>query len=1212
MASILLSGVGSAVGGMIGGPLGAKLGATLGMMAGNAVNNALVGGNNYQVTGARLSDLAVQTSSYGKSVPILFGQARFAGNVIWSLPIKEHESRTESSAGGKGGGGRRASVTSITYTYSVTLAIALCEGEIDEIVNIWADAKNITHELPNFRIYKGSEDQMPDPIIEAHEGVGKTPAYRGLSYIVIEDFPLFDYGNRIPNFTFEAKRKAKSNNNDNYMSVEDRVESICIVPGSGEFVYDTQVQYKSYGERIGDSHIQSGKSNAINMNNFYNKADSLVSLDQLQNTCKNIKWAAPVVGWFGTSLDIEKCSIRPGVEFKDNIYTTPDLWQVAGTLREAAHQITLRDGSPIYGGTVSDISIVRYIEELRRRGLKIMFYPMIFIDAHDKPWRGHMTGNPEDVDEFFTKEDGYNAFILHYAKLVAGKVDAFIIGSELKKITTIRDKSGKFVAVDHLIQLAKKVKAILGSETLVTYAADWSEYHHSEGGWRGLDDLWASEYIDFIGIDAYFPLTEKAGENICEEEVLDGWDSGECYDFYFQRERRSKIPISPEYALKNIRYWWENHHYNPDGSKTSWVPKSKKIWFTEFGFPSVDGATNQPNIFFDPEAFDGGIPAHSSGETDFHVQRAAINATLKRWEDCDMVENLFLWTWDARPYPHYPTLSKIWADGAKWEKGHWVNGKFGLSKLTDILAEICAMAGIEKDKVCFTKISDIVDGFVLDEVVRVKDVVSLLSRFYFFDVVEENGKIHFISSKHVNKERVDHLDLIYHSNKDLLNIIRKEEQRLPQRIELIYSDKTLNYHQNVARVENYYTASSNSSLVRGNIVLNPKAAKEKADIIMTNAWNARHMYQFVLPFKYSHLKPSDLVYLSFEGQEYSIKITSITLADNRRLEIQGYSEDLSVYSNRYNPGIVYESNKIDTSNAEYISYILDIPAKMDSVSDRCCVYIAVAAKSGKFSPVSLYGIEGSAYKHMSVVMQEATIGYAFDALPNSHSEIFDYNSKIKVSLISGELSSITDDEMLNGDNTAMIGDEIVQFKNAELIQENQYILSGFLRGRRATEKFVSSHKEGERFILLNEAINEVEIPHRYLGSTLQYKISADLENLDEININEFLFEGSSLKPISPVHVYHKQMSEEFTEIYWTRRSRIKGELRNYGDVPLCEEKELYEIEIYHGQTIILTSEVSICSFVCKTDVFEKASKVVVYQISSIVGRGEPAIYKIGE
>ncbi|WP_341758026.1 glycoside hydrolase TIM-barrel-like domain-containing protein [Candidatus Tisiphia endosymbiont of Ditula angustiorana] len=133
------------------------------------------------------------------------------------------------------------------------------------------------------------------------------------------------------------------------------------------------------------------------------------------------------------------------------------------------------------------------------------------------------------------------------------------------------------------------------SNVLVTYAADWSEYHHTQDGWYNLDKLFASEYIDFVGIDAYFPVTRSINSGILPEEIMKGWQSGEGYD-YFIDENNSQRQLSAEYAWKNLRYWWENYHRNPDGIITEWQPKMKKIWFTEFGFPSIDKATNQPNI----------------------------------------------------------------------------------------------------------------------------------------------------------------------------------------------------------------------------------------------------------------------------------------------------------------------------------------------------------------------------------------------------------------------------------------------------------------------------------------------------------------------------------------------------------------------------------------------------------------------------------------
>ena len=63
---------------------------------------------------------------------------RFAGNVIWSKNICEHINTSSNTSGGKGGGGGSSTSTTTNYTYNISLAIALCEGEIEGINNVWA------------------------------------------------------------------------------------------------------------------------------------------------------------------------------------------------------------------------------------------------------------------------------------------------------------------------------------------------------------------------------------------------------------------------------------------------------------------------------------------------------------------------------------------------------------------------------------------------------------------------------------------------------------------------------------------------------------------------------------------------------------------------------------------------------------------------------------------------------------------------------------------------------------------------------------------------------------------------------------------------------------------------------------------------------------------------------------------------------------------
>lgn len=210
MARLAISVVGAAAGFAIGGPLGAQIG----WMAGSIVGNLVLGADGPQAEGPRISDLMVQSSAEGVGIPIVFGRARLAGNIIWAQPIKE--TRHEEEVGGKGMGGGG---TQISYTYSVSFAVGLCEGVITGVRKIWADSKlifdvsggatadtlNVSYERAKVvRVYSGGETQTADPTIQSFEGAANTPPYRGLAYLVFEDLELADFANHVPNITVEV------------------------------------------------------------------------------------------------------------------------------------------------------------------------------------------------------------------------------------------------------------------------------------------------------------------------------------------------------------------------------------------------------------------------------------------------------------------------------------------------------------------------------------------------------------------------------------------------------------------------------------------------------------------------------------------------------------------------------------------------------------------------------------------------------------------------------------------------------------------------------------------------------------------------------------------------------------------------------------------------------------------------------------------------
>jgi hypothetical protein len=291
-------------------------------------------------------------------------------------------------------------------------------------------------------------------------------------------------------------------------------------------------------------------------------------------------------------------------------------------------------------------------------------------------------------------------------------------------LNRIRDGGGSYPAILYWRQIAAEAKARLGSGCIVTYAADWSEYRYHDRGWANvdfpLDALWADPNIDVVGIDAYFPLTDAPRAMHDKDAIAAGCATGELIDYYDPTpadrdlDRRGfdpqRAPIDDRFwAIKDIRHWWETTHMPrvagvPTGPPSPWVPQGKPIWFTEYGFPSVNCATNQPNVFIDAKSVESFAPYYSNRAVDRTVQRAAIEATEIFWNDPannpissvyggPMVGPRFVWCWDARPYPYFPSLTNVWSDGKNFRLGTGSKARSAIcgSRLSSVTSA-CAQA----------------------------------------------------------------------------------------------------------------------------------------------------------------------------------------------------------------------------------------------------------------------------------------------------------------------------------------------------------------------------------------------------------------------------------------------------------------------------------------------------------------------------------------
>jgi hypothetical protein len=1214
-----------------------------GLAAGAAVGQT-IGSLVFQprLNGPRLADTQIMNSTNGAPIPFGYGGFRISGQVIWSSGIVETETN-QSQSGGKGG---MFSPTTTVYTYTISVAIAFCEGPAT-ITRIWGDSKLIydttskgavssdtldtglqntskgdtgaqtTVVIPI--IYQGSSTQMPDPTIQASEGIDQTPAFRDLCYIVYNDLPLADFGNRLPNIRAElSTATVQAYIKDTYPPIDLDVPTLG--GGGGTSIY---AQTFCFVDPVGRVAIILDAAGA-----------SAQAIDLATTNTEPLEsWQANTMYPLGSQIldsagNVETVTHTTGSGFSD--HTTQPVWTVGGEME------TTNDNDLVWTNTGPGPEAILVTA-------KGVLNPTLnsdeSINGGDYAINLPLAAGVDTRGHFWACFDIASPGTSHFYAVEFEQMDA----------TTAQT----FVAIAR-VQMPGPIAAMSFAQINGT---DWLYFTtQSNFGGGGIVYRVHAEGAAIDDQASWIPVTNT------------GSVSGPAYP-----------AIDPTTGIVYVIS-------NPGGGAyewnvTVWDPRGGGGQPTAFQFHG-DAAHGQ-GIACMFDSIDQSLIVFTNNGSIYKVDVAtmtviasaagvvapAVAANLPKW-NCGTVPGLGLFVaqdgsnnliyinhstlaiaqtvaeqeWfaatfggdftDAQLDP--VTLSLVCSPSD--EAGNYGTFAFRIylnrqtvpgKTLDQIVQDICSRAGLADDLMDVTALaSTTVLGYAVTRNSDAKSVMVPLTAAFFFDAVESDFILKFVPRGGAVAMTIAEADLGLEADGFELQETIAQEHDLPKAIEVLYADPTLDYQtgkQRAARPARVVKTKTKSVLELP-LTMNGDTAAQIADIYLKTIWNERNQYAFKLtPPKYMVLDSTDVVEIIYEGSPYISRLIKNTIGQDFVTEYNGCSEDPEGYIStaKGNNGTGFPIQVINPA-APTTLYMLDLPLLADTDSPPAGssgYYFAMASRGpGWAGGVLFFSPDSSNYTQVGFsnsAIVFGSVGVATPAPPApSGAWVLDQTTTIRVGISRGTaLSSTTLINLLNGANAFILGDELMQFLTATLNSDGSYTLSNLLRGRRGTEWAASQHVSGETALFLPFGLHRNNVPTSLVGLSQFYEAATVGQSRTLASPQNITLQGNDLKPYAPCHITGARDGSNNLTVDWTRRTRLGGDvdwLDGVVDVPLSEASEAYSVDIVSSIGEIVRTFSSLTS---PTVVYSAADQtadgltpgnpvnVNIFQISAAIGRG---------
>ena len=1172
---------------------GASMGATLGggnpyAIAAGAVIGAVMGalGSTGHGNSSNAANLKFSYSSWGQFIPVLYGTARIPGQIIWAGALTENNSPKGKGGGGKGGGKKDSKGKGNQQPfYSISFAMAFCEGPGVTINRMWADG-NLIYDMSNqgavannpywnVQIFGGTETQNCPVLIQ--EWVQTyiptaplaAPRFCGLAYVFFNQINVTPYGNRIPNITAECTRQPS--------------------PGlPGVVIPPIAIGSLSAGLTATQGSDASG-----NPSQYF-------AVDFLTQKV----YAASTDGGGSGGLRVI------------DIATNTEIRQISTAYKPIAVGC-LQGGGGVYT-TGNDGSIHRFDPNslVETNSTAITFPTFLGVPQDTLIISAGMAVSSVTFKGGFQHE---------VAMIMAGyNVIIFYDGDGATQLPPTSPVSSGFD-----LALPASAAVICNGAINSDGTADfWSAAIDA----KVAQTLYFTRYHCFDNVSITYTLGVPTGYSetlgcdvhttgfIVPSQVnascTDLTPSGMCYDL-----TDNTLIVSVSGYLFKV---------DPNSLTVIWS--------------ITQGVSAGLNMCQDIVS-DGTFGYWTGSGTTFNLISSVDGSLLSSAS----ISTPGTWGITAGQIYDSISQSIVCGDSGnngfdRIYLGRNTNGEYNLST---IMEDVCARANLTTGQYDTTELTGNITGYVVTRMTSGKDVVASLQQAFFFDTFESDNKIKFVPRGQAPVATINTIDLAEMSGKgdsgDYWVHTRSQEQELPMQVNVKFMDQNNAYQDNVGYSKRNVSPvltmrSTHKETLDLSIITDITTAQNIASQWLYTVWTERDSYATSVGWQYLYLDPSDNVTVDVSNAEtHTVRIMSTELGGNYNIKLAMVGEDIDTY----NP---YAAIGMSATAGGYIQKIptltqgllifMDTPLlqdKDDTGGNGTRVYYGIGPYSSNYIAGAVFqSTDNQTYNDWAFIGQKLTWGSTVNTLgmPASLYATDKVNTlTVILTNIADAMTTLSQSDFMAGINAAIVGNEIIWFQNIALNADGSYTMSNLIRGVRGTDWAVGTHAPGERFIFIDlAAIQNTIEPTGQIGTTQYFKLVSLGGTLDHAITQTEVFSGNDLICYSPVN-FERAMAGSDLVVTFDRRTRSGGALLpGTGVVPLSEGQEEYDAYVLSApydqvaenwktpgsfvrSFLLLTSPTfTYTAAEMATDSFVPASStlyIVVFQKSTVMGHGYP-------